>query len=425
ILDQTADRFGKAPALIYCDKQWTYRELLTHVNRMAGGLASLGVRRGDRVLMTLPNCPEFVITFFAVQKLGAVVVNAGPLMGADDLEKVIALTQPRVSVALDLQSPLLMKAAHGSHLRHSVWVSLQLYQTVIKRLGYQFKLWHRPSTNGDRIEHTSLVDLLAQAPARPPTVEPDASELAVLQPTGGTTGTLKLVQLSHRNLIANAAQVAVWMGSRMGQERHLAVLPMFHVYGLTTCLVTAVYTAASMILATRFAPRETVELIRKHRPTLLLLVPAICHAISGVLEDEENAGKFDGVRLCVSGAAPLSVEIGDRFTRLTGVPIVEGYGLTEAGPVTHVNLPGNPRVGSIGLPLPDTRVRVVDLERGVSDVARGEAGEMLIAGPQVMSGYFANPKETERVLSTDEQGVTWLHTGDVVRVDEDGFFHVA
>jgi long-chain acyl-CoA synthetase len=318
-----------------------------------------------------------------------------------------------------------MKAAHGSSIKHSVWVSLQVYQSVIKRLGYQFKLWHQPHTNGDRIEHTPLNDLIAQAPARPPTIEPLADDLAVLQPTGGTTGTLKLVQLSHRNLLANAAQVAVWISSRIGQERHLGVLPMFHVYGLTTGLLAAVYTAASIVMATRFAPRETIDLIRRHKPTLLLLVPAICHAVSEVLDREEDKEKFSGVRLCVSGAAPLSVDIADRFTRLTGVPIVEGYGLTEAGPVTHVNLPGNPKPNAIGLPLPDTRCRVVDLETGKTDVPRGEAGELLISGPQVMSGYFGMPKESDRVLSKDEQGVTWLHTGDVVRVDEDGFFHVA
>ena len=425
VLDQTAERFGASPSIIYADKQWTYAELLSRVNRMAGGLASLGLRRGDRVLLTLPNCPEFVVAFFAIQKLGGVVVNAGPLMGADDLEKVINLTQPRLTIALDLQAPLLMKAAHGSSVKHSVWVSLQVYQSVIKRLGYQIKLWHQPQTNGDRIDHTTLSDLLAQAPARPPTIEPQAEDLAVLQPTGGTTGTLKLVQLSHRNLLANAAQVAVWMGSRIGQERHLGVLPMFHVYGLTTCLISAVYSAASIVMATRFAPRETIDLIRRHKPTLLLLVPAICHAVSEVIDREEHKEKFGGVRLCISGAAPLSLDIADRFTRLTGVPIVEGYGLTEAGPVTHVNLPNNPKPSAIGLPLPDTRCRVVDLDTGKTDVPRGEAGELLIAGPQVMSGYFGMPKESDRVLTKDEHGVTWLHTGDVVRVDEDGFFHIA
>jgi long-chain acyl-CoA synthetase len=320
-----------------------------------------------------------------------------------------------------------MKACHGSTVQHSVWVSLQLYQTVLKRVGYQFKLWQQHSGNGEGIQHQTLGQLMALAPARPPTIEPDPSQLAVLQPTGGTTGTLKLVELSHRNLLSNATQMAVWMGSRMGQERHLAVLPMFHVYGLTTCLVSAVCSAASMILATRFQARETIDLVRRHRPTLFPVVPAICHAISDALEreaaDSGASTKLQGVRLCVSGAAPLTQEVADRFTRLTGVTVVEGYGLTEAGPVTHVNLPGKPRFGSIGLPMPDTRCRVVDLDHG-RDVARGEAGEMLVAGPQVMRGYLANPTETRRVLTTDEQGTVWLHTGDVVRCDEDGYFFV-
>jgi long-chain acyl-CoA synthetase len=423
-LDQTADRFGAATAMTYGEKRWTYAELLAQVNRMAGGLAALGVRRGDRVLLTLPNCPEFVVAFFAIQKLGGVAVNAGPLMGADDFELAISMTTPRVTIGLDLQAPLLLKVCHGSTVQHSVWVSLQLYQPMLKRVGYQFKLWQQHAGNGDGMQHQTLSTLMAQAPARPPTVEPDPSQLAVLQPTGGTTGTLKLVELSHRNLLSNATQMAVWMGSRMGQERHLAVLPMFHVYGLTTCLVSAVCSAAAMILATRFQARETIDLVRRHRPTLFPVVPAICHAISDALErDTDTPTKLEGVRLCVSGAAPLTQDVAERFTRLTGVTVVEGYGLTEAGPVTHVNLPGQPRFGSIGLPVPDTRCRVVDLETG-RDVARGEAGEMLIAGPQVMAGYLANPADTRRVLTTDEHGTLWLHTGDVVRCDEDGYFYV-
>jgi long-chain acyl-CoA synthetase len=424
VLDQTADRFGSATAMIYGEQKWTYRELLAQVNRLAGGLAGLGVRHGERVLLTLPNCPEFVIAFFAIQKLGAIAINAGPLMGADDLERAINLTTPRVTIGLDLQSPLLMRACHGASVQHSIWVSLQVYQTALKRLGYRYKLWQRESPNGDKIHHLRLADLMVQAPARPPTIEPEPSDIAVLQPTGGTTGSLKLVQLSHRNLLANATQIGVWMGSRMGQERHLAVLPMFHVYGLTTCLISAVCSGACMILATRFSPRETIELLRRHRPTLFPLVPAIAHALSDALERDPEGTRLEDLRLCVSGAAPLPLEIAERFTRLTGAQIVEGYGLTEAGPVTHVNLPGKPRAGSIGLPMPDTRVRIVDLETGQRDVALGEPGEMLIAGPQVMSGYFAQPNETRRALSTDEHGTVWLHTGDVVRCDEDGYFYV-
>ena len=424
MLDQTADRFGASAALVYMNKQWTYRELLAQVNRMAGGLATLGVRRGDRVLVTLPNCPEFVIAFFAVQKLGAVVVNAGPLMGADDLGQVIGMTTPRVVIGLDLQSPVLMRAAHHSTIENSVWVSLQPYQPVMRRLGYQIKLWQRESSNGDRIQHRTFSELLAQAPSRPPTIESEPNQVAVLQPTGGTTGTLKLVQLTHQGLLVNATQTAVWMGSRQGQERHLAVLPLFHVYGLQTCLICPIYTGASIIMSLRFQAAEAIELVRQYRPTLFSLVPAICDAVSNLLEKSPGESKLDGVRLCVSGAAPLPQPVAERFTRLTGAVVVEGYGLTEASPVTHVNPPGDPRTGSIGLPMPDTRIRVVDLDNGPRDAKLGEAGEMWISGPQVMLGYFANPEETRKALFTDAKGAVWLRTGDIVRYDEDGFFYV-
>jgi len=432
ILDQSADRFGAATAVVYGATRWSYSELLAQVNRTAGALASLGVRRGDRVLLTLPNCPEMVTTFFAVQKLAAVAVNVGPLMGADDLTTVMTMTAPRVAVGLDLQSPLLERAGQGSAVEHWVWVSLQAYQPVLKRLGYQYKLWQGRNGHGQHAQHAALADLLEHAPARPPTVEPDPDRVAVLQATGGTTGTLKLAQLSHRSLLANVTQVSAWMNCRCGQERFLAVLPMFHVFGLTTCLLTPVYNASSMVLMTRFAARETLDLVRRERATVFPLVPAICAGLCDELERQEKKDQrkpppLDSVRLCVSGAAPLPAPAIERFARMTGAPVIEGYGLTEASPVTHVNLLGQPRPGSIGLPMPDTRVRVVKLDGRPDhpeDVAPGDSGEMLLSGPQVMLGYFANPEQTRASLWTDPQGERWLRTGDVVRMDAEGFFYV-
>jgi long-chain acyl-CoA synthetase len=432
ILDQSADRFGAATAVVYGATRWSYSELLAQVNRTAGALASLGVRRGDRVLLTLPNCPEMVTTFFAVQKLAAVAVNVGPLMGADDLTTVMTMTAPRVAVGLDLQSPLLERAGQGSAVEHWVWVSLQAYQPVLKRLGYQYKLWQGRNGHGQHAQYAALADLLEHAPARPPTVEPDPDRVAVLQATGGTTGTLKLAQLSHRSLLANMTQVSAWMNCRCGQERFLAVLPMFHVFGLTTCLLTPVYNASSMILMTRFAAREALDLVRRERASVFPLVPAICAGLCDELarqekKDQRKPPPLDSVRLCVSGAAPLPAPAMERFARMAGAPVIEGYGLTEASPVTHVNLLGRPRPGSIGLPVPDTRVRVVKLDGDPDhpeDVAPGESGEMLVSGPQVMLGYFANPEQTRHALWTDPQGGRWLRTGDVVRMDAEGFFHV-
>ena len=378
ILDQSADRFGDTEALLYNDHRWTYRELLAAVNRMAGGLAHLGVRRGERVLLVLPNCPEFVIAFLAIQKLGAaVVINAEPARrGRDDLQTVVGMTNPRVAIGLDLQAATLHWACRGSTVEHLVYVSLQAYQSVLKRLGYQVKLWQNRDNGHGALQHVMLTDLLVHAPARPPTVEADPCSIAVLQATGGTTGTLKLAQLTHRSLLANAMQISVWENAKQGQERVFAVLPMFHVYGLSLCLITSIYTASTIILMTRFNAEEMLELIRRHKPTICPIVPAICDAISNLLEKEQKSDalniqplKGSNLRLCISGAAPLSLQTAERFNRLTGAAVVEGYGLTEASPVTHAGVPTDVRIGSIGLPMPDTRVRIADMEDLSRDVA--------------------------------------------------------
>lgn len=431
ILDQAADRYGDLPALVYNNKRWTYAELLARVNRMAGGLSRMGVRKGERVLLALPNCPEYVISFFAVQKLGAVIVNAGPLVGADDLTSIIGLTNPRVVIGLDLQAGKIVNAAKHSFVEHFVWVTLQSYQSLIKWLGYQIKLWQgREQSTASTAQHTTLAKLMENAPAKPPTIEPRAEDAAVLQPSSGTTGSVKLAQLSHRNLIANAMQVAVWMGARYGQERVLTVLPMFHVYGLTTGLINPVFCASTIILTTRFEAEATFGLLVREKPTVFPMVPLICDAISEQVErqdkDEVAQVRKDlrELRACISGAAPLPREAAERFEKLTGARVVEGYGLSESSPVTHANLITRPRYGSIGLPMPDTMVRISDLEDPSRDVPTGQPGEMLVAGPQIMAGYYGNPDETKRCLWTDAKGVVWLRTGDVVRMDEDGFFQV-
>jgi long-chain acyl-CoA synthetase len=426
IVDQAAERFGDIPALVYNNTRLTYAELLRRINRMAGGLSRLGVRRGDRVLLALPNCPEYVISFFAIQKLGAVLINAGPLMGADDLASVVALTNPRVVIGLDLQAPKLVGAAKGSSIDHFIWVTLQSYQTLIRRLGYQIKLWQgREKSNGSPIHHSTLAELMENAPAKPPTIEPSPDAVALLQPTSGTTGVIKLAQLSHRNMLANAMQIAAFMSTRDGQERVLTVLPMFHVYGLTTGLINPIFSAMTVVLMTRFDTEETMDVLLRERPTVFPMVPAICDALSNEIERRElPAPALPGLRACISGAAPLPREMAERFEKLSGARVVEGYGLSESSPVTHANPISRPRYGSIGLPMPDTHCRVIDLTEPPRDVAMGQPGELLVSGPQVMSGYFGNPEETRRALWTDEHGRVWLRTGDIVRMDEDGFFQV-
>lgn len=423
ILDQAAERFGDVPALLYNQRRWTYRELLAGVNRMAGGLSRYGVRRGDRVVLALPNCPEYVIGFFALQKLGAIVVNAGPLMGPDDLRQLIALATPRLLIGLDLQASKLIGAAKDSSADRFVWVTLQSYQRLVGRLGYQFKVWQSRQRIGAPATHTTVARLCENAPAKPPTVEPPPDATAVLQPTSGTTGSLKLVQLSHRNLLANAVQVAVWISARQGQERVLTILPMFHVYGLTTGLISPIYSASTILLMTRFDAAQTLAVLARERPTSFPMVPAMCEALNREIERRAHRSVTLAMR-CISGAAPLPVEVAERFEQLTGARVVEGYGLSESSPVTHVNPLSRPRYGSIGLPLPDTLCRIVDLEGEERDAAAGQPGELLVAGPQIMGGYFGNAEETRRALSTDAEGRTWLRTGDVVRTDADGFFRI-
>jgi long-chain acyl-CoA synthetase len=343
------------------------------------------------------------------------------------LRSLLALTSPHVVIGLDLQVPQLMKASTECSPAHFVWITLQSYQTLLKRLGYQYKLWHgREPMAASAAEHVTLANLLENAPAKPPTVEPSPDAIAVLQPTSGTTGALKLAQLSHRNLLSNATQVAIWMGGREGQERVLTVLPMFHVYGLTTGLINPIYSAATITLLTRFDAAQTLDVLESERPTVFPFVPAICDALCGEIERRRPDGPVQtlGVRACISGAAPLPRELAERFEKLAGVRAVEGYGLSESSPVTHANPITRPRYGSIGLPMPDTLCRVVDLDDGTHDVPTGQPGELLVAGPQIMSGYYRNAEATHRALWTDEQGRAWLRTGDVVRMDEDGFFQI-
>ncbi len=429
MLEQSAGRFGDTAAMVYGKTCWTYSQMLGQVNRLAAGLAGLGVGKADRVLMMLPNCPEFVTTFMAIQKLGAVVVNAGPLMGSDDVTALCRMTEPRLVIALDLQAPLLAKIERNHGDLKCLWVCLKDYQKRFKRLGYRAKLWQARQGNGNNGHGQQIADLLAQSPSRPPTVTPDPNDTAVLQPTGGTTGTLKIAQLTHRNLLANAMQLSLAVQLKPGQGRVLAILPMFHVYGLSTCMVTPIFNAATILPVTRFHGDQLLEVILEHRPTIIPLAPAIIEPICTVMEsikDGPDPALVDVLRSAVvtSGAAPLTADASRRFESLVGVQIVQGYGLTEASPATHTNPINGPRENSIGVPLADTRVRTVDPGDPTRDMPAGEPGEMLVSGPQVMTGYFKDRQETDNVLTVDAAGRRWLHTGDIVKVDQDGFYYV-
>jgi long-chain acyl-CoA synthetase len=432
ILEESASRFGNRAACRYYDTDWTYGELLGAARKVSRLLHRRGVERGDRVGVLLPNCPEYLATVYGVWMAGGVAVSLSPLMVAEEVSELLIATGCRVVVALDLLASLVLT---GDRVPRTVLLAtLQHHLPWPERLGYRVARWKRTALRrsrgkgtvlsltreldafgGEMDSPTSEIDG-AEPPARRPNVSPD--DAALILPTGGTTGAPKAVVLTHCNLLANAWQVRHWAGFPMGRETALAVLPFFHSYGLTTCVTASVALAATLILHHHFQPRRTVRLIERHRPTIFYAVPAMLAALNDELR-KRPAG-VSSLKLCISGGSPLSASVAEEFAERSGAQVVEGYGLSEASPVTHVGpLDGTARPGTIGLPLPDTEAAIVDLETGSRVLAPGEAGELVVRGPQVMQGYWNDAQATGQVLRDG-----WLHTGDVATLDEDGFFRI-
>ena len=422
-VDQAADRFPNNPAIRFDRARFTYAELKADVDRFAAALHQLDVHKGDRVLIALPNCPEYVITFFAALKLGAVVVQAGPLLGEDELLYLGQKTSPQVVVTLDLLGGRMEKLGDCPFVQQLIFVSLRQHLSPAKQVGYWFKERSGGYTPGDGSKRKvhEYAELMAKAPAYPPSagILPE-EDLAVLQPTGGTTGKLKAAKLTHQNLLANATQIRVWSGLQEGQETVLGVLPLFHSYAMTTCLVAPVLGAANVVLQPRFIPEDVLDVIRQEKPTVFPMVPGIAVALNKLVAESKSFEPVPPIRLCISGAAKLHKQVKLEFESWSGGRLIEGYGLSEASPVTHANpADGRDRTGSIGLPLPDTEARIVDPKDGQQDMPVNEVGELIIRGPQIMQGYLAEVEQTAIALRDG-----WLCTGDLARMDEDGYFYV-
>ncbi len=391
-------------------------------NRFANALRQLGLVKGDRVAIMLPNVPQAVIAYYGALKAGCVVVQTNPLYQAEELAHQVRDSGAKVLVALDIFEPRIKPIApgtDGSPLTDIIYCGVRDYLPTIKRLLYPFKarrdgMWN-PVLTGSHLHEFVL--LLNRAPATLPQAHLDPDDVALLQYTGGTTGLPKGVILSHRNLVANTLQCAAWLPDvKPGQERLLGVIPFFHVYGMTTCMNLAVRLGGEMILLPKFSPEEVLKTIDKHRPTLFPGIQAMYLALG----NHPDAGRYhlSSIRACISGAGPLHQEVRERFEQLTGANVVEGYGLSEAAPVTHANPIGGTRVdGAIGLPFPNTDAKIVD-DNG-NDLPWGDVGELLVRGPQVMVGYWNRSEETLKTLSGG-----WLHTGDMARMDENGFFYL-
>ena len=420
-LDRAVRRFPHRPALRFKGKTLTYRRLDREVSRMANALRSLGVGKGTRILILLPNSPHLVIAYYATLRLGAVVVMGNPLGKPQEIVRQARESGAKVLVTLPRMQEVALAARAQSDVGHVIYGRYRDYLPLYKKLPFfgrrpEDALRQPPGQN-----ELAWRTLLRGREDEAPKVDVVPSDVAAIQYTGGTTARPQGVVLSHRNLVANVVQVRSWLpDARDGEEVVLSVVPFSHVYGMTVALNLAVAMGASMVLLPRFDTKEVLEHVKKYKPSFFPGVPSMFMAINNF----PGVRKYDvqSIRACLSGAAPLPIEVEEAFEKLTKGRLVEGYGLTEAGPVTHANpIYGREKVGSIGVPLPNTEAKIVDLRTGIPlEVPTGQFGELMVRGPQVMVGYWQDEEGTRDVLDADG----WLRTGDVARMDEEGYFQI-
>jgi long-chain acyl-CoA synthetase len=425
LLAEVAREFPSAPALLFYGAAISYAALDTLASRFAAALAAAGVLPGDRIVLVLPNVPQAVICYYGALRAGAIVVLTNPLHEAGALIRQIEDAQATSIVALSLFHPLIGQVRARVPLARVIYTNLKEYLPAAQRSLFTLT---RQNAEGHRVPEAEArrslwLARMLEAAAGPaaahvfPSLDSDAP--AALLYTGGTTGEAKGVLHTQRSLLANALQTRAWFPEvRRGRERVLCALPFSHAYGMTSCMNFAVALAAAMILLPTFETQNVLHAIRRDRPTIFPGVPTMYAAITEV--PRARSYGLASLHACISGAAPLPVEVQEGFERITKARLVEGYGLTEAGPVTHANpLANRRRHGFIGLPLPSTEAKIVDLASGV-DLPPGQVGELLVRGPQLMQGYWNRADETADALTPDG----WLRTGDVARMDADGFFQV-
>jgi long-chain acyl-CoA synthetase len=421
VLKETARKFPSRPALVFYGKKMTYAELDALANRFANALTRLGVGKGDRVALMLPNIPQMVISFYGTLKTDAVAVATNPLYHEHELEVQLNDCGAQTLVALDIFYPVISHVLPMTRVKNLILCRIKDFLPFPLNLLYPLKA----GMDGKRVRVRQAPDiynfmkLLKGESSGDPGIQASPADTAILQYTGGTTGVPKGAILTHRNLVVNAVQCRAWLLIRNeGEDRIMAVLPFFHVYGLTAAMNFSVLIAAEMILLPKFHTTEVLDAIAKYQPTFFPGIQAMYLAIS----NHPRIHKYDltSIKAAISGAGPLMHEVQEKFEQLTRARIVEGYGLSEASPVTHANpVYGRRKVGSIGLPWPDTEAKIVDIETGEKILPVGKAGELVVRGPQVMKGYWNMPEETALTLRNG-----WLHTGDIARMDEEGYFYI-
>ncbi|WP_018922665.1 long-chain-fatty-acid--CoA ligase [Salsuginibacillus kocurii] len=401
LLEQAADQYPEQLAVIDGSRELTYKEVKESVDQLAASLYQKGFTKGDRLAVVLPNSAEYIITYFATMRLGGIIVQVNPLYQLDELEYLVADASPAWFVANDIQQKKWHALANSKDIR-SLYV---------------------PGSEVDEAEGVNrFYSFLKEGVSTelPPEEVNPSHDVAVIQYTGGTTGRSKGVMLTHSNLLANVEQSFAFSDGflQVPGERMLSVTPFFHVYGMTGAMNLTIFAAGTIICQKRFQVEETLELMRKHRPTFFPGVPTMYMAL--LQHPASTPDLLSSLKVCNSGSAPMPVERMKEFERKTGSTIVEGYGLSEAAPITHRNpVTGLKKAGSIGIPIPNTDSKIVDRETGTVELQAGEVGELIIKGPQVMKGYWNKQEETAQTLRNG-----WLFTGDLAKTDEDGYFYI-
>jgi long-chain acyl-CoA synthetase len=422
ILAQRGIEFPNATALVFEGYAITYRGLQDAVDRLSTFLIELGVKRGDRVAILLPNTIHCVVGYYAVLGIGAIAVMNNPLYTDRELEYQFNDSGAETLITLDLLAARMIALRSRTSIRHILYASLGDYLPFPKNLLFPLvaKRKKLAATVPESPDVYRWKTVLSNPAPKPPEISINFDEPAQYQYTGGTTGTAKGAILTHGNLSMQVQQIAAWFPKlTKGEEIMLGALPFFHVFGLSTSMNFAIYMAWANVLVPKPTPDQLIAAIRKYHPTFAPMVPTM---YIGILNHPDiHKANLSSIKGCFSGSAPLPHEVIKAFEEKTGAIIVEGFGLTESSPVSHINPFGNNRrkIGSIGVPIPDTHCRIVDLQTGETDLPAGESGELLLKGPQVMRGYLNRPADTAATLKNG-----WLHTGDIAYMDEEGYFFI-
>jgi long-chain acyl-CoA synthetase len=426
--ERPATIFGAMVGSRLMDAKLTYSQLDDAVNRLAAGLQQLGVKDGERVVIMLPNCPQFVIAAYATWRIGGIVVCCNPLYVAREIEHLVNDSGAETFVVMSQLYERVSSTRANTGLKRILVTNIKEYFPGLLRflftLTKEKKDGHKVDFSGDA-ETYWFQEIMRGSPARPTPVDIDPGKVSTLIYTGGTTGGPKGAQLTHRNLVSNAVTLNIWSGSKEAEDVMLAVMPYFHVYGLTAGLNTCIANALSMVQIPN--PRDmahVLKAIETHRVTYYCGVPTMF--VGFLNRPDRDQYDLTSLRFAVSAAAPLAPETQDMFQAATGGKMLQAYGLTETSPCASMEPIGRPRPYSVGVPLPDTDMKIVDLETGTQELSPGEIGEIIIKGPQVMKGYWNLPTETQNALRTGPDGEPgWFYSGDIGYMDKEGYFHIS